>query len=67
MDFFGAFNHNYIVVKTLWCHMALSFCNYNQYHDLMVFTQILNFQKCIFNHPKLGNNKIPFILATFGE
>jgi hypothetical protein len=23
--------------------------------------------KHIFSHPKLGNNKIPLILATFGE
>jgi len=33
----------------------------------MVFTQILKFQKYIFNHSKLGNNKIPLILATFDE
>jgi len=30
----------------------------------MVFTQILKFQKCIFNHPKLSTNKIPLSLAT---
>jgi hypothetical protein len=47
--------------------MALSFCDYNRYHDLMVFIQISNFKKCIFNHPKSGNNKIPFTLATFGD
>ncbi len=40
---------------------------YNQHRDWMVFTQISKFQKCIFNHPKLGNNEIPLILATFGE
>jgi hypothetical protein len=27
----------------------------------------IKFSKCIFNHPKLDNNKIPLILATFGE
>jgi hypothetical protein len=47
--------------------MALSFCNYSQYHDLMVFTQISKVQKKKFNHPKLVNIKIPFIFATFGE
>ncbi len=41
--------------------MALWFYDYNRYHDLMVFTQISNFQIFIFNHPKLGNNKIPLI------
>jgi hypothetical protein len=33
----------------------------------MVFTQISKYQKNIFNRPKLGDNKIPLILATFGE
>jgi hypothetical protein len=39
----------------------------NQYHDLMIFTQISKKFKCIINHPKLGNNKIPLIFVTFGE
>ncbi len=47
--------------------MALWFCDCNQYQDLMAFTQISKFQKCIFDHPKLGTNKIPLILGTFGE
>jgi len=47
--------------------MALWFYDYSRYHDFMIFTQISNFHKCIFNHPKLGNNKISFIFATFGE
>jgi hypothetical protein len=34
---------------------------------MIALAQISNFQKCIFNHPKLGDNKIPFILATFDE
>jgi len=34
---------------------------------MMVFAQISNFQKNIFNHSKLGNNKIPLILAAFDE
>jgi hypothetical protein len=33
----------------------------------MGFTQISKFQKCIFNHPKLGKKKIPLIVATFDE
>jgi hypothetical protein len=33
----------------------------------MVLTQISKFQKCISNHPKLGDYKISLIIATFGE
>jgi len=33
----------------------------------MVFTQISKKFKCIFNHPKLGDNKIALIFATFDE
>jgi hypothetical protein len=47
--------------------MALWFCNCNQNQDLMVSTQISNFQIYIFNQSKLGNKKIPLILATFDE
>jgi len=47
--------------------MALWFCNYSWYHDLMVFTQIWKKIKCIFIHPKLNNKKIPLIIVTFGE
>jgi hypothetical protein len=43
------FVNDYVVVKDIVCHMALSFCNYSRYHDLKVFTQILKFQICIFN------------------
>jgi len=38
--------------------MTLLFCDCSQYHNLMVFTQISKFQKCIFNHLKLGNKKL---------
>ncbi len=31
------------------------------------YTNIKISKKCIFNHSKLGNNQITFILATFGE
>jgi hypothetical protein len=33
----------------------------------MVSTQISKKKNVFFNHPKLGNKKIPLILATFGE
>jgi hypothetical protein len=33
----------------------------------MVFTQISKYEKKRKNHPKLNNNKIPFIIANFGE